>query len=474
MHEGAEMRRNRHTQRTWGRASGLVALIAGVLLALPASAAAADHMVFVADDANIDAVANSVGADIDQRFTHVARGFVADLTPLQIRRLNADSRVVETEQDAVFTLMPFKRSPFKRSPFKRSPFKRSPFKRSPFKRSDYGSPYYSQISGTSTSRVGAAQLNLPPVNADIAILDTGVDAGHPDLNVAGAVSCVPREGTRDYDGHGTMIAGLAAAKDNRIGIKGVAPGARIWSVKVADAGGTVMESSALCGLEWVAANAARLDVANMSWAGEGVPTGNNCSTVVAPAPERTRKWRLLNFLKRGYFPWRNKRDNKVDPASIDAIEALICKANDAGVTLVAAAGNDALSANGFLPASFPDVLAVSSMSDTDGKAGGLGPDGCLTDDPDDTFSSFSNDGSVIDIAAPGECLATTDTGSDYAIGSGTSYAAGVVSGAVALSAGTARDHQPDLIRAHLLATAEPGPIAGDVDGSPEGILHVTS
>jgi len=89
-----------------------------------------------------------------------------------------------------------------------------------------------------SKRIGA---NLSPlakidgldvrVNADIAILDTGI-APHPDLNIFTNVSSLP--GNHDGNGHGTHVAGIAAAIDNGVGVVGVAPGARLWAIKVMD------------------------------------------------------------------------------------------------------------------------------------------------------------------------------------------------------------------------------------------------
>lgn len=64
------------------------------------------------------------------------------------------------------------------------------------------------------------------VKADIAILDSGIYRGHEDLNVAGGVNCVgdDKSNWSDPTGHGTHVAGTAAAKDNKIGVVGVAPG----------------------------------------------------------------------------------------------------------------------------------------------------------------------------------------------------------------------------------------------------------
>src|SRR6201999_3325730 len=102
------------------------------------------------------------------------------------------------------------------------------------------------------------------VNSDIAILDTGVDAKHPDLTVAGGVDCVPgTSGYEDQRGHGTHIAGIAAAKDDGTGVVGVAPGARVWAVRVLDAAGDGSLATLACGIDCVTAHAATIKVANM-------------------------------------------------------------------------------------------------------------------------------------------------------------------------------------------------------------------
>src|SRR6266702_5589243 len=70
------------------------------------------------------------------------------------------------------------------------------------------------------------------VNVNVAVLDTGVDK-HVDLNVVGSTSCL-NGSTKPLNGHGTVVAGLIGALDNKIGRVGIAPGARLWSVQVLD------------------------------------------------------------------------------------------------------------------------------------------------------------------------------------------------------------------------------------------------
>lgn len=116
------------------------------------------------------------------------------------------------------------------------------------------------------------------VDADIAVIDTGVDYTHPDLNVTARTDCsngtekeakcVDSSGT-DTAGHGTHVAGIAAAIDNGSGVVGAAPGARIWAVKVLGTG-TNWTSEIIAGVDWVTAKRKDgnpendIEVANMS------------------------------------------------------------------------------------------------------------------------------------------------------------------------------------------------------------------
>jgi subtilisin len=174
-------------------------------------------------------------------------------------------------------------------------------------------------------------LNPPsvPMDVDIAILDTGVYIGqnpdgssrsHLDLNLrfvsdcTGAIfyplfgGCSGSGDFQDYHGHGTHVAGIAAAKDNDIGTLGVAPGATLWSFKVLQADGTGTTGMILAGIDAVAANADQIEVANMSLGFEGTSQAIN-----------------------------------------DAIAA----ATNVGVTFVVAAGNSSIDASGFSPANSP-------------------------------------------------------------------------------------------------------------------------
>lgn len=109
----------------------------------------------------------------------------------------------------------------------------------------------------------------------VAILDTGIDPTHPDLGLGGGVNFVGsiRDGSTnaadwsDRHGHGTHVAGIVAARNNTMGVVGVAPEATLWAVKVLSDSGSGYTSDIIQGLDWCAANGIR--VASMSLGGGG-------------------------------------------------------------------------------------------------------------------------------------------------------------------------------------------------------------
>lgn len=224
------------------------------------------------------------------------------------------------------------------------------------------------------------------VNADIAILDSGISYNHPDLNIYKRVDFIGGSSIADdQHGHGSHVAGIAAAKDNSIGVVGVAPGARLWNLKVLDSTGTGSISTLIKALDYVTANAKQIEVANIS-------LGCQCSS--------------------------------------QTLNTAINNAVNAGVTIVAAAGNAAINTALYSPANYPNVIAVSAIVDTDGKCGGKGV--TTSYGLDDTLASFSNYGQAVDMAAPGVSIFSTYKSNSYATMSGTSMASPHVAGAVAL------------------------------------------
>ncbi len=277
------------------------------------------------------------------------------------------------------------------------------------------------------------------VNVDIGIMDTGIDLNHPDLNVYRQVTFVSGTSSgNDDNGHGTAVAGIAAAKDNSQGVVGLAPGARLWAIKVLDSNGIGSSSNIIKGIDYVTQHANEIDVVNLSFGAVG----------------------------------QNK-----------ALHSAIIKSVAAGVTYTAAAGNEAIDASSVFPASYPEVIAVSAIVDTDGKCGGISGIS-TTVGKDDSFASFSNYGSVIDLAAPGVLIKTTAKGSSYITFSGTSVSTPHVTGAVALYKSEHPGASPSDIRNALRSLGSSpsttcdgkghGYFTGDRDKNAEPLLYTAS
>jgi subtilisin family serine protease len=276
--------------------------------------------------------------------------------------------------------------------------------------------------------------------ADIAILDTGVDVTHPDLNVVECLSFVgnelfdpftgdlvpgpPLNNCTDNVGHGTHVAGIVAALDNGIGVVGTAPGAKIHAIKICEDSCEVSDITE--GLNYVASHYNEIDVVNLSLGGY-VP----------------------NWLAEWWFGVGTE-------AKEDAIKRLV---NTYGVVVVAAAGNDNIDAKDFTPARVRSAITVSSISDYNGRCGG---------DPnrswDDSFSYFSNYGSVVDLAAPGYLIESTipmnirgHPTPGYGAMSGTSMAAPHVTGAAALYLSLHPAASPSEVEEYLKSTGTKAP-----------------
>jgi subtilisin family serine protease len=291
----------------------------------------------------------------------------------------------------------------------------------------------------SVTKIGSFSADV-----DIAIIDSGIDLDNPDLNVYSNISMmIPQVSQANVDdsssivnnnidlnklgldnsavggnttsfyppftsdsstsgddtcGHGTHVAGIAAAKANSRGVVGIAPDARLWAIKTLDydksrdiCQGSI--SSTIAAIEYVTTLKDKIEIVNLS-------LGCKCNST--------------------------------------ALDDAISRAVSSNITIVVAAGNINSDASKFSPANNNDVIAVSAITDLDGKCGGLnkpkwinaGQSSGLYDD--DTFSRFSNYGKVVDIAAPGVMINSTDMNGSYSLGNGTSMAAPHVAGAAAL------------------------------------------
>jgi subtilisin len=284
------------------------------------------------------------------------------------------------------------------------------------------------------------------VDADVGVLDTGIDREHPELNVVGGANCLKSTGggppwSRTYycDGnesgdddhyHGTHVAGTIGAIDNGSGVVGVAPGVRLWAVKVLDSQGSGSLSGIIAGIDWFVGNTAvqKPAVINMSLGGSGTSTAMN-----------------------------------------DSIANAVSK----NVAVVVAAGNSDADAANYTPANAPGAITVSALADFDGEPGGVGKPTCR-DDQDDTLADFSNWGDTVDIAAPGVCILSTypiEQG-EYGTISGTSMATPHVAGAAALLA--SNGDGPAEIRTTLLESGNSNWVDDSGDGIQEPLLDVST
>jgi subtilisin len=279
------------------------------------------------------------------------------------------------------------------------------------------------------------------IDADVAVLDTGI-ARHRELTIAGGEACVENSYS-DGNGHGTHVAGTIAAKDNTTGVVGVAPGARLWAVKVLNSNGVGSISSVICGLEWVYEHRDTIDVVNMSLSSEAEAADQNpCGPTTTP------------------------------------LHNAICQVVlQGGITVVVAAGNQGRDANTRAPATYDEVVTVSAFRDLNGEPGGGGKSRQCGRRGDDTFAGFSNFGQDIDIAAPGVCIRSTWLGGKYQTLDGTSMATPHVTGAAALYI----DQPPTAtvleVRAWLEGPASrpnssPYGFTGDRDAFDEGVLYL--
>ena len=297
-----------------------------------------------------------------------------------------------------------------------------------------------QIIPASVDRVedGESLNNINPnfVDADIAILDTGIDLDHADLNVFHERSFIPGTINADDDhGHGTHLAGVAAAKDNSFGMVGIAPGARLWAIKVLESSGMGEISTLIKGLDYINQHQNEVDVAVLS-------LGCECES--------------------------------------GALNIAINNSIKAGITIVVAAGNEGKDAGTFTPANNPEVITVSAIADTDGKCGGNGPP--TPYGADDMLASFSNYGNVVDISAPGVDIYSTFKSNSYTKLTGTSMAAPHVAGAAALYISLHPEASPNDVKSYLITSGTNlsdlcngnghGYFTGDRDNFHEPLLYI--
>lgn len=271
---------------------------------------------------------------------------------------------------------------------------------------------YARIGGESAAWDRGRLTNDAEENdVRVGILDTGLDARHDDLNVVGGFNCTfdgrgPEGWAVDVHGHGTHVGGTIGAEDNDLFTLGILPGVPLYGVAVLGMDGSGSWTSVACGLD--VALRLELDVVNLSLGGMGFAS-------------LTDSWDVMH----------------------NAFSGAAAK----GLIVVVAAGNDAFDAINQVPASYDDaVVTVSAIVDFDGLPGGVGVGlpGCGLGHPDDWLASFSNFGSVVDIAAPGGCILSTLPGNQMGYASGTSMATPHVTGVIAAHIAACGDTIPTI------------------------------
>jgi len=207
------------------------------------------YIVILNDDANPWSVANEMaqkrGLSISHVYGSAVNGFSAIVPRGQLDNITSDPRVNYIEQDSVVTI-----------------FKKPTGNPGKGGNDGGGSTQPPQVIPTGITRIGGPVSGS--VIVDVAVIDTGIDASHPDLNVVYGVNFAKGKSWSDGNGHGTHVAGTIAAKDNDIGVVGVAPDARLYAVKVLDKRGSGFMSDVIAGVNWVAANADTIEVVYFS------------------------------------------------------------------------------------------------------------------------------------------------------------------------------------------------------------------
>ena len=215
----------------------------------------------------------------------------------------------------------------------------------------------SPVEETQSTPWGIEAVNAPalwPVTrgrgtVNVAVFDTGIDATHPDVgpNVVGGYNVLSKlnEVFDDY-GHGTHVAGTIAALDNGFGVVGVAPEARLWSVKVLGGDGKGSDETIVAGidkvLEWKRAIGGQWIVS--------LSIGSNDSS--------------------------------------DLEKAAFQRLADEDVLAIAAAGNQGRIELDY-PAAYPTVMAIAAI------------------DEDNVLANFSNHGLTLAVVAPGVNVVST-------------------------------------------------------------------
>ncbi|MBR8643581.1 S8 family peptidase [Streptomyces tuirus] len=385
-------------------ATATAALVASLVSALPAGAAptaaegriqyegaanaVADSYIVTlktekAGSAEGRALARKYGADIERTYTKALNGYEVEASESEAKRLAADPAIASVVQNRTFSITGTQPSPpswgLDRIDQKNLPLN--------------SSYTYPDSAGEGVTAY---------------VIDTGVRITHGDFGgrASYGYDAVDNDNTaQDGHGHGTHVAGTVAGS-----AYGVAKKAKVVGVRVLNNSGQGTTAQVVAGIDWVARNAVKPAVANMSLGG--------------PA------------------------DTAIDTAVRNAITS--------GVTFVVAAGNESTNASTRSPARVTEAVTVGATTSSDAKA------------------SYSNYGSVLDLFAPGSSITSAWSSSDSATNtiSGTSMASPHVAGAAALHLAANPAATPAQVSAALTAAATTGVVTSPGSGSPNRLLNV--
>ncbi|MBT2418140.1 S8 family peptidase [Streptomyces sp. ISL-22] len=395
----------RHTRRRLAALSvtATAALAASLVSALPATAAPEGRIQYagaagaVADSYIVNlkadharsgskagrALVEKYGADIERTYKTALNGYAIEASEAEAKALAADPAVASVVQNRTFSINATQTNPpswgLDRVDQKNLPLN--------------SSYTYPDAAGQGVTAY---------------VIDTGVRITHSDFGgrASYGYDAIDNDNTaQDGHGHGTHVAGTVAGN-----AYGVAKKAKIVGVRVLNNSGQGTTAQVVAGIDWVARNAVKPAVANMSLGGGA--------------------------------------DTALDTAVRNAIAS--------GVTFAVAAGNESTNASTRSPARVTEAITVGATTSSDAKA------------------SYSNYGSVLDLFAPGSSITSAWNSSDSATNtiSGTSMATPHVAGAAALYLAANPSATPSQVATALTSAATTGVVTSPGTGSPNRLLYV--
>ncbi|WP_431879898.1 S8 family peptidase [Amycolatopsis sacchari] len=340
------------------------------------------YIVVLKDTASpVDALAAKLGGVVHQKYSAALKGYSATMSESQAKRIAADPSVAFVEQNRTFHITATQSNP-----------------------PSWG---LDRVDQRNLPLDNSYTYSTTASNVHAYIIDTGINLTHSDFGgrAKSGYDFVDNDSNAtDCNGHGTHVAGTVGGSTY-----GLAKGVQLTAVRVLDCSGSGTYDGVIAGIDWVAQNAVKPAVANMS-------LGGGASTAV-------------------------------DNAVRNAISA--------GVTFAVAAGNDSANACSTSPARTAEAITVGATTSSDARA------------------SYSNYGSCLDIFAPGSSIKSDWIGSSTATNtiSGTSMATPHVTGAAALYLATHTTASPATVRNALVAAATTGKVTNAGSGSPNALLY---